>query len=84
MFNEFQQRMGHPGTECLDHFIIFGEGHMRHVAEEFIAHYNEERPHQGKGNNLLAAKECVDAANGTIACKTRLGGLLKHYYRQAA
>jgi len=71
-------------TECLDHFIIFGEGHMRHIAEEFIAHYNEERPHQGKGNKVLAMSAHEISANGPIACKTRLGGMLKHYFRQAA
>jgi transposase InsO family protein len=70
--------------ECLDHFIVFGEGHMRHIAEEYIAHYNAERPHQGKGNNTLVLNARESPANGPVTCKTRLGGLLKHYVRQAA
>jgi putative transposase len=70
--------------ECLDHFIVFGEGHMRHIAEEYIAHYNEERPHQGKCNNTLGLNVHESSANGPVTCKTRLGGLLKHYVRQAA
>jgi putative transposase len=71
-------------TECLDHFIIFGEAHMRHITEEFVAHYNEERPHQGKENNLLTSSEFAPSTMGHLTCKTRLGGLLKHYFRQAA
>jgi putative transposase len=71
-------------NECLDHFIVFGEGHMRHIAEEFVAHYNEERPHQGKGNIVLALHPSDSPVHGPVACKTRLSGLLKHYFRRAA
>ena len=35
--------------ECLDHFVILGERHLRHTTKEFLAHYNAERPHQGVG-----------------------------------
>src|SRR5262249_19418948 len=27
-------------TECLDHFVIFGERHLRHLLNQFVAHYN--------------------------------------------
>jgi hypothetical protein len=33
--------------ECLDHFVICGEAHLRHVVNEFVEHFNLERPHQG-------------------------------------
>jgi putative transposase len=75
-------------TECLDHFVICGEKHLRHLVKEFLVHYHDERPHQGRGNVPL----CVANADGTSAvpfggkveCRERLGGLLKHYYRAAA
>lgn len=38
------------GQECLDRFVIFGEQHMDHVCQEYLAHYHEERPHQSLEN----------------------------------
>jgi transposase InsO family protein len=40
-------------SECLSKLIFFGEGSLRRAATEFIEHYHLERPHQGKGNQLL-------------------------------
>src|SRR5215475_10703006 len=37
-------------VECLDHFVVLGEGHLRHILAEYLEHYNQERPHQAMGN----------------------------------
>jgi hypothetical protein len=34
-------------VECLDHFMVLRTAHLNHLVEEFVAHYHEERPHQG-------------------------------------
>ena len=67
--------------ECLSRMILFGEGHLRRAVDEFLAHYNHERDHQGLGNELIKGRE--RAGQGSIECTERLGGLLK-YYRRAA
>ncbi len=36
--------------ECLDHFIVFGERHLRYLINEYVDYYHEFRPHQGLGN----------------------------------
>jgi len=40
-------------SECLDHFVIFGERQLRHLLREFCAHYHGERFHQGLGGKLV-------------------------------
>jgi putative transposase len=80
------------GQECLDHFFIFGERHLNHLCAVFADYYHQRRPHQGKANELLIAqparktKPPADAviSLSEVRCQRKLGGLLKHYYRQAA
>ena len=70
--------------ECLDKMVLFGERHVRHVIEEYVEHYNTERPHQGIGNLRINAPEHPPPRAGPVTCRERLGGLLKSYYREAA
>ena len=35
--------------ERLNHSLVFGEAHLRHILAEYVAHYYQERPHQGWG-----------------------------------
>jgi hypothetical protein len=55
----------------------------RRTLAQYTAHHHEERPHQGKGNVILFPSEDDDDDDGEIRCRARLGGLLKHYYREA-
>ncbi len=71
-------------SECLDHFIVFGEEHLRVLTSSYTEHYNQERPHQGVGNVPLKARDEEAASQGQIVCHERLGGLLRHYQRKAA
>jgi putative transposase len=72
-------------TECLDHFLVFGEKHFDYLVKEYVEHYHEERPHQGLGNRMITDEPPAPPdSNDTVVCRTRLGGLLKHYHRTAA
>jgi hypothetical protein len=66
--------------------VLLGERHVNHIANCWLRHYHIERPHQGedKQNEPLVAFKFPETAEGKVCCKTRLGGLLKHYYREAA
>jgi putative transposase len=71
--------------EALSRMILFGEDSLRHVLNEYMDHYHQERNHQGKGNVLLFPQPRPEGRNdGPIQLRERLGGLLKYYERKAA
>ncbi|HEX5470423.1 MAG TPA: integrase core domain-containing protein [Lacipirellulaceae bacterium] len=82
--------------EALDHFIVMGEKHFDFIVSEYVAFYHDHRPHQGIGNVLLPLPrgEPPEEADDDslrpplkltdIKCERRLGGVLKHFYRDAA
>jgi len=71
--------------ETFSKLILFGEGSLRRVLQEYDTHYHEERNHQGKGNDLLMPQISLKGLDTQpLHTRERLGGLLKYYYRQAA
>jgi putative transposase len=71
--------------EVLSRLILFGERALRHALAEYVTHFHQECPHQGKGNVvLLPAADLRQRHTGPIRCHQRLGGLLKYYHRQVA
>jgi hypothetical protein len=72
--------------ECLAKLILFGESSLRRALQQYVAHYHEERNHQGKENRILFPKqtEARRKKEGAVRCRERLGGLLKYYEREAA
>ncbi len=67
--------------ECLNHFIVFGERHLRYLISEYVKHYNENRPHKAMNNMPLKKTELSKGNTGEIKCQSKLGGIIKHYYR---
>jgi len=73
--------------ECLNHFIIFGERHLRRLITEFAEHYMTERFHQGVGGQLIrkhVGPTNDNGAAGKIVRRSRLGGMLNFYHREAS
>ena len=54
-------------SECLDHFIVFGEDHLRYLVHEYLSHYLHERPHQAKDNGLLTGAAPLTTPTGEAA-----------------
>jgi hypothetical protein len=63
--------------------VPLGEKHLRAAVRAFMDHDQEERPHEGLGNELIAPKTALRGP-GPLRCRERLGGVLKFYYREAA
>jgi hypothetical protein len=72
--------------ECLSKLIFFGEASLRHALCSYVTYYHGERNHQAKDNVVLFTPltSQTDAVHASIACRERLGGLLKYYHREAA
>jgi putative transposase len=75
--------------ECLDHFVCFGEEHLRHIVAKYLEFYNRHRPHQGRDNRTLPDADAEEPAtipfrHGDVVCQEELSGLLMHYYRKSA
>jgi putative transposase len=71
--------------ETLSRLILFGERALERALTEYVVHFHQERPHQGRGNVvLMPASRQAGACPGPLQCRKRLGGLLKYYYREAA
>jgi putative transposase len=73
--------------ECLNHFIIFGERHLRRLIKEFVEHYMSEGFHQGLGGQVIRKQVGPTSDNGAagkVVRRSRLGGMLNYYSREAA
>ena len=70
--------------ECLEKMIFVGQASLRRAIGEYMAHYHEERNHQGLGNRLIRPEPRHAANSALIRRRPRLGGMLNYYYRAAA
>ncbi len=71
-------------SECLNHLVLLSEAQLRRAVSEYVEHYHGERHHQGLGGALPEPGEVETPTDGPVACRERLGGLLKSYHREAA
>ena len=72
--------------ECSSKLNLFEEDSLRRALRDYLAHYRGERNHQSKDNVLLFPSVTAGTcrAKEPVACRERLGGLLKYYYLEAA
>jgi len=69
--------------ECLDQLIPFGERSLRHALQEFLAHHQHERNHQGLANVIPLPDARTACQAGMIHKADRLGGLPNLFHRAA-
>ncbi len=67
-------------AECLNRMVLFGEGHLQHVIDQYMEHFHIERNHQVLGNELIDGEV---STVGEITNRERLGGLLRYCYLAA-
>ncbi|MFI0716908.1 integrase core domain-containing protein [Streptomyces inhibens] len=70
-----------------DHALVLSENHARHVLAGYRRHFNEHRPHQGRGQLPAARQEQPAPAHGLDArrlLRTQILGGVLNEYRYAA
>jgi putative transposase len=78
--------LGRVRRECLDHLLILGERHLRHILREYVTYFNEARPHQGIGQQVpqgMVAQRMASGVRQPIQARPILAGL-HHIYGRAA
>lgn len=94
--NAFCERLiGTMRRECLDFVIPWNERHLRRLLKEWVAHYNQGRPHSSLGPGIPEPESCYDRPQfcghdiprgHRVVAKAVLNGLHHEYRleRQAA
>jgi len=78
--NCFAERLiGSIRRECLDHFVILGEAHLRRILGAYAAYYNVSRTHRSLDKDAPFSRPVQRA--GSIHSHAILGGLHHHYVR---
>ena len=82
--NPFVERViGSIRRECLDHFLIRNDVHLRRLLRAYLAYYNISRPHQALDNNSPHPRDVQPPSRGRIAAIPQVGGLHHRYQRVA-
>ena len=76
-----ERLIGSLRRECLDHVLVLGERHLRHVLSIYATYYNHTRTHLALGKD--APNRRPIETSGAIAVLPILGGLHHRYARMA-
>ena len=78
--NAYAERLiGSIRRECIDHVVVFGERHLRHVLLSYKDYYNATRTHLSLNKDAPVPRGVEWAGN--IVCRPILGGLHHQYGR---
>ncbi|WP_247380752.1 transposase, partial [Bradyrhizobium sp. 143] len=78
--NAYAERLiGSIRRECIDHVVVFGERHLRHVLLSYQDYYNDTRTHLSLNKDAPVPRGVEWAGN--VVCRPILGGLHHQYGR---
>ncbi|SDS84327.1 integrase core domain-containing protein [Bradyrhizobium canariense] len=78
--NGFAERLiGSIRRECVDHFIVLGEAHLRQILQSYARYYNDVRTHRSLDKDAPVSRQIQRI--GSIKSHAILGGLHHHYAR---
>jgi transposase InsO family protein len=73
--------------ECLDRILIYNPRHLLATLDEYVRHYNEHRPHQGREQRPpaqgVSPERVADLAAVRVRRRRVLDGLINEYSQAA-
>ena len=83
--NRFIERWGRSlREECTDHVLIYNERHALTVVDEYVDHFNNHRPHQGRQQRPPNHDPAVVIPmTMPVQRRRRIGGVINEYHRAA-
>src|SRR6185312_5051666 len=76
---DVERLIGSIRRECVYHFIILGEAHLRRILRAYARYYNEIRTHRSLDKDAPVSRPVQRI--GSINAGALLGGLHHHYVR---
>ena len=78
--NGFVERLiGSIRRECVDHFVVLGEAHLRRILRAYARYYNDIRTHRSLDKDAPVSRPIQ--RTGSVRSNAILGGLHHHYVR---
>ena len=78
--NGFAERLiGSIRRECVDHFVVLGEAHLRRILKAYARYYNDIRTHWSLDKDAPVSRPVQ--RTGSISSHVILDGLHHHYVR---
>lgn len=71
-------------TECPDWMLILGHRHLERVLQEYVCHYNRQRPHRGIDLDVPTGPRTAIPPSLLVQRHDVLGGLIHEYHSVAA
>jgi putative transposase len=83
--NAYAERViGSIRRECLDHFVVIGERHLRGMLSKYVDYYNRTRTHLALTKDAPEHRTVQGPRDGRVVEVPRVGGLHHEYVRRAA
>jgi transposase InsO family protein len=82
--NPFVERLiGTIRRECLNHFIVLNEAHLKRILKSFFHYYHTARTHRSLDCNAPVPRAVEPPERGKVVAMPMVGGL-HHRYRRVA
>ncbi len=78
-----ERLIGSIRRECLNHFIVLNERHLRRILSSYFTYYRESRTHLSLDRNSPIPRDVEPPERGRVIAIPQVGGL-HHRYRRAA